>query len=153
MGMCASNSGSGAADSAKVQAVVAFFGPTLLSARDIPEQSKPLIAAFVGPEPAGYDARMNAASPISYVSAGDAPILMFQGTTDPLVPSTQATIMLDAMAKAGVRGRAEMIAGAGHGWGGEDLERTLRESLEFFNTNLKPPAAIPSSKPASPGTK
>ena len=142
MNMC----GSKPADTAKVQAVVAFFGPTLLSASDIPEQSKPLVREFVGAEPASeYEARMNAASPVTYVTPGDAPILMFQGTKDPLVPDTQATLMIEAMTKAGVAGRAEIMAGAGHGWGNPELERTLRVSKEFFEAYLRnaPPPAAP----------
>lgn len=132
MNMC----GSTPTDTAKVQAVVAYFGPTLLSASDIPEQSKPLVAEFVGPDPDGYEDRMNKASPITYVTPGDAPILMFQGTKDLLVPDTQATRMIEAMSTAGVAGRAEIMAGEGHGWGGAELERTLRVSREFFTTHF-----------------
>ncbi len=85
------------------------------------------------------------------MNEGDAPILMFQGTKDPLVPYTQAYRMLDAMTKAGVPGRAEVIAGAGHGWGGPEFNRTLIAAVAFFKENLKP--ATPATQPAKPAAK
>jgi predicted esterase len=65
-------------------------------------------------------------------------VLTFQGTQDPLVPHSQAESLAEAMTKAGVKGRVELIIGGGHGWGGEDLERTTRESFEFLDRQLKP---------------
>ena len=72
------------------------------------------------------------ASPVSYVTPGDAPMLLFQGTKDPLVPHTQTYRMLDAMTKAGVPGRAELIAGAGHGWDGAERARTTQAAEAFI---------------------
>ena len=47
------------------------------------------------------------------------------------------------MTAAGVPGRVELLIGAGHGWGGDDLKRTMQETFEFFDHNLKPaPAAV-----------
>ena len=125
----------------QVQAVVSYFGPTDLLAADIPDASKPLVADLIGGAPAEKPDAAKRASPITYVSAGDAPTLLFQGTKDPLVPHTQAFKMLDALTAAGVPGRAEIIVGAGHGWGGKDLERTVAETFAFFDDQLKKPAA------------
>ena len=75
---------------------------------------------------------------MTFVSKGDAPILTFQGTKDPLVPHTQATKLADAMTAAGVPGRVELLIGAGHGWGGDDLKRTMDETFAFFDKYLKP---------------
>jgi acetyl esterase/lipase len=132
MGIC----GEDPEDTGKVGAVVSYFGPTQLWADDLPEVPRGIVAKLVGPERDGYEDRCRAASPVTYLSKGDAPILMFQGTADRLVVSSQAVVMIEAMTKAGVGGRAEMIAGAGHGWGGAELERTLRESVEFFRSQL-----------------
>lgn len=127
---------------AKVNAVVAFFGPTQLNAADIPERSKPLVERLVGIEPMrdgkSLNDRLLAASPVSYVTSDDAPMLLIQGTKDPLVPHTQATLMAEAMTQAGVKGRVELIMGAGHGWGGEELQRTLKITKEFFAQQLAP---------------
>jgi len=131
------------APSSKVQAVVNYFGPTDLAATDIPDVSKPLVTDFIGGTLAEKGDVAAKASPLTHINAGDAPILTFQGTKDPLVPYTQASKLTDAMAKAGVAGRTELILGAGHGWGGEEMARTFDETVAFFDRYLK-------TKPAKP---
>ena len=80
-------------------------------------------------------------SPLTHVTRDDPPVLTFQGTKDPLVPHTQATKLADALTKAGVPGRVELLVGKGHGndWG-DDLPRIRREIDAFFDTHLRPPA-------------
>lgn len=124
--------------SSKVNVVVSFFGPTDLTTKDWPDASRKLIEQFVdGPKDEKVDA-CRKASPITYVDKGDAPMLLIQGTKDRLVPYTQATLMVDALAKAGVPGRLDMIVGADHGWGGAELQRTADETYAFFDQYLKP---------------
>lgn len=123
--------------SSKVQAVVAYFGPTDMTADDIPERSIPLVTDFIGGSKADKLDGWKRASPITYVTSGDAPTLIFQGTKDPLVPHTQATKYADALTAAGVPGRIELLIGAGHGWVGKDLERTKQQHMEFFAEQLK----------------
>lgn len=125
----------------KVQVVVNYFGPTDLLAKDIPDVSRPLLRDFLGGTAEEKAEAAKKASPLTYVSKDDAPTLTFQGTKDPLVPHTQALRLADAMTAAGVPGRVELLVGAGHGWGGADMERTARESLEFLDRYLKPAAA------------
>jgi len=122
----------------QVSAVVSYFGPTDLAADDIPDLSKPLVKDFIGGTPQEKPEPTRQASPITYVSKGDAPILFFQGTKDPLVPHTQAYRMIESLTAAGVPARAEILVGAGHGWGGNDLQRTITHTLDFFNEQLKP---------------
>ena len=123
--------------SSKVQAVVAYFGPTDLNADDIPPVSTGLLIDFVGgPKKDTLEIRKKA-SPITYVTKNDAPLLIFQGTKDSLVPHTQATVMADAMTKAGAPGRVELLIGADHGWGGEELKHTVEETQRFFARHLK----------------
>ncbi len=123
--------------SSKVQAVVAFFGPTDFNADDIPVVSVGLLNDFVGVKKEDDKGERRRASPISYVTKDDAPLLIFQGTKDPLVPHTQAYKMADAMTAAGVSGRVELLVGAGHGWGGKDVQRSFAQTLEFFGEQLK----------------
>ena len=123
--------------SSKVQAVVAYFGPTEMGADDIPALSKGLVADFLGFSKEDNKEVYKRASPITYVTKGDAPTLIFQGTKDRLVPATQATKMADALSAAGVPGRVELLVGADHGWGGDELQRTREESLRFFNQQLR----------------
>ena len=125
------------APSSKVQAVVNFFGPTDLNAADIPLVSKPLLRDFLGGSPQDNPEKARQASPCTYTTADDPPILTFQGTKDPLVPHTQAFALAEAQTASGVPGRVEILVGAGHGWSGEELERTKIESFRFLDEHLK----------------
>lgn len=127
------------APSSRVQAVVNFFGPTDLGAADLPDASKPLVRDFLGGTPDEKPDLTRQASPVTYATSDDPPILTFQGTKDPLVPHTQAYTLTDALTQAGAKGsRVELLIGAGHGWGGPDLERTMNETFAFFARYLKP---------------
>lgn len=136
--------GGHADQSSKVQAVVSFFGPADLAADDYPALVVGLINDFVGSTPEEDAAVRKQASPITYVDKDDAPMLLYQGTKDRLVPHTQAYVMADAMTKAGQPGRVELLLGADHGWGGTEILRTAEGSIDFFNLHLKhtPPADL-----------
>jgi acetyl esterase/lipase len=123
--------------SSKVQAVVSYFGPTDLAAKDFPVQVNGMIYDFLGGTPDEKSGNFKAASPVTYIDKDDAPILMFMGTKDRLVPYNQAYVLADAMTKAGLGGRVELILGADHGWGGAELVRTGATGLAFFNEHLK----------------
>lgn len=129
---------SGDAPSSRVQAVVNYFGPTDMLADDLPEVSQAILKEFFGGTVAEKPELAKKASPLTFVTKDDAPILTFQGTKDPLVPHTQAYKLADAMTKAGVPGRLELLVGAGHGWGGEEMAVTVKETIEFFDHTLKP---------------
>jgi acetyl esterase/lipase len=130
----------GAPDS-RVKAVVNYFGPTDLAAKDIPLVSKPLVKDFLGGTPEEKPEAAAKASPLTFVSSDDSPVLTFQGTKDPLVPYTQAIKLADAMNSAGVAGRVELLIGAQHGWAGAELDRTINETFQFFDRHLKAAAA------------
>jgi acetyl esterase/lipase len=127
------------APSSKVQTVVNFFGPTDLNAADIPEISRPLLRDFLGGDPSERTELARQASPVTFVTADDPPILTFQGTKDPLVPHSQAVTLANALSAAGVPGRVEILIGAEHGFQGTDWDRSMLETLLFFNQYLKPP--------------
>ncbi|MFO0870700.1 MAG: alpha/beta hydrolase [Pirellulales bacterium] len=121
----------------QVQAVVAFFGPTNLLAEDLPAVSQTLIRDFLGAAATENPEAARRASPVSYVSQGDAPTLIFQGTRDPLVPHTQAYHLADAMTRAGVAGRVELLLNAAHGWKGAELDHTVEQAFRFFDERLQ----------------
>jgi acetyl esterase/lipase len=131
------DSPAGAPDS-RVKAVVNYFGPTDLAAPDIPEICKPWVKDLLGASPQQKPEAAAKASPVTFVSNDDAPILTFQGTKDPLVPYNQGIKLADAMNRAGVPGRLELIIGAAHGWAGVELERTREETFRFLDLYLKP---------------
>jgi acetyl esterase/lipase len=131
--------GGWAEESSRVQAVVSFFGPTQLDADDIPERVKGILKNFIGGTAGEKPDAYRKGSPITYLSPNRevGPMLLLQGTADPLVPPTQAYKMADAMGKAGVSGRVEILPGLGHGWRGAELKRTADVSFAFFDEHLK----------------
>lgn len=127
----------GDAPDTRIQAVVNYFGPTDLAADDLPDVSRTLVKDFLGGSPRDKPEAAAKASPLTFVSKDDPPILSFQGTRDPLVPYSQATKLIDALTKSGVSGRVELIIGAGHGWRGAELDRTKNETFAFLEKYLK----------------
>ncbi len=137
--------------SSKVQAVVSYFGPVNLGILDInasparkylkEDAIRSILTAFIGGKPEEHVDQLKAASPLTYVNAGDAPMLLFQGTVDDLVPYDQAFQMVSALTEVGVPGRAELIFGKGHGWFGPEFARTQDATMAFFDSVLKTPAA------------
>jgi acetyl esterase/lipase len=125
--------------SAKVQAVVDFYGPTDLAA--LQSESKDASGAihqFLGTTPAQDPALYAAASPISHVSASDPPFLIVQGTVDPVVVESQSSKLAATLSAAGVPNQLVMIPGAGHGFGlkvgGHNL---LSQVDQFLSASLK----------------
>ncbi len=133
--------------SSKVQCVVSYFGPTDLTKRDLSDSpakndvsedvARTILTNFVGGRPEDHAEKLRNVSPIVYVNPGDAPMLLFQGTKDNLVPYDQAFEMCTALTNAGIEGRVEFILGAKHGWGGAEMKRTQKAALEFFDDHLK----------------
>lgn len=135
----------------RVRAAVSFFGPTDLSSKDFSPNTTQILNGLIGAgdilDGVSKVDRAKKASPVTYVTKDDAPILMFFGTKDPLVPHTQAYGMLDAMTRAGVNGRAEIIANEGHGFKMPEMTRTLKDASEFLLENM---AAAPKPADATP---
>lgn len=133
--------------SSKVQCVVSYFGPTNLTKQDLTDSPakgivredmvRMILTNVLGGQPEEHVETLKAFSPITYVNAGDAPMLLFQGTADNLVPYDQAFEMAAALSQAGIEGRVELILGARHGWGGDELKRTQQAALAFFDRHLK----------------
>ena len=121
----------------QVQAVVSYSGPTDLAADDLPQFSRNLVNDLLGGTPKEKPEAVAKASPVTFASKGDAPVLVFQGTNDPLVPHTQAVKLADALTKAGVPGRVELLLGVGHGYGHEELTHSLETTFVFFDKHLK----------------
>ncbi len=126
------------APSTRIQAVVNYFGPTDVTARDLPEPSRQIVKDFLGGTPEEKPEAAAKASPLTYVTKDDPPTLTFQGTKDGLVPYTQAVKLTAALTAAGVPGRVDLLIGAGHGWRGDDLTQTMSEAFRFFDRYLKP---------------
>jgi len=123
--------------SARVQAVVDFFGPTDLSATYLSERARGFVQCLIGAPAADKPELAARASPVTYAGSGDAPVLAFQGLNDTLVPPAQTVELMEKLAAAGVSGRVEFILSAEHGWQGAEWDRTWKETVEFFDATLK----------------
>ncbi len=123
----------------RIQAVVNYFGPTDLTAADFPAITRSWNRDFLGGTPEEKPETAARASPVTYVTKDDAPILSFQGTSDQFVPASQAIKLAEAQARAGVPGRVELLVGARHGFDTPELDRTLQAAYAFFDLYLKPP--------------
>jgi acetyl esterase/lipase len=121
----------------KVQAVVSYVGPVNLAGENYTPTQVQILTAFLGGDPREKQAECRLASPITYLNKGDAPVLCFFGTKDPLVAYDQALQIATALTNSGVPGRVEMILGAGHGWRGQEQIRTHNATMAFFDEQLK----------------
>ena len=131
--------------SSRVQAVVDWFGPTdLLSmgAQALPDSkidhdspTSPEARLVGGPVQENKSAA-KAASPVTYVSPGDAPILLVHGERDNVVPPGQSDELYEALKKAGVESVHTVIPKAGHGDGGFREPKAYEEAREFFRKHL-----------------
>ena len=116
-------------ESSRVSAVVAWFPATDLS-RWRNKSAFPATATLTEAEAAQY-------SPIRFVSSGAAPSLIVHGDADTTVPIVEGETMHAALTKAGVPASFIRIEGAGHGFGGADLERVNAAMVQWFEQHLR----------------
>jgi acetyl esterase/lipase len=117
-------------ESSRVAAVVAYFPPTDLSRWGTPLIRKAFPAiALTEAEAAQY-------SPLRFVSPGAAPSLIVHGDADTTVPIIEGQTMHAALTKAGVPAAFMRVEGAGHGFGGADLERVNAAMVQWFEQHL-----------------
>jgi acetyl esterase/lipase len=126
-----------------VRGVANFFGPTEFKVwtaagetdaakpEDKKSQAQQILEAWLGTSDRSSGV-VRQASPITYVRAGNPPILTFQGTTDEIVPASQATLLHEALEQAGVQQKLVLMEGEGHGWGGEKMDGSMQETVTFF---------------------
>jgi len=100
---------------------------------------KPLsqvIAEFTGTTDPD-DPKLARMSARSYASAGDPPVLIFQGEIDPLISMEQVDELQHALKEAGVPVQVVVVKGGGHGWYGALLDETEQQMIDFFDQKLK----------------
>jgi acetyl esterase/lipase len=125
--------------SSRVQAVVSFFGPTDLTAKDwgVSVSSLnlvPLLGGTLEEKPEAY----RKASPLTYAGKNAAPLLLFHGAKDKMVPVDQSRRLVEKVTSAGGAAELVVVEGEGHGFGREKLLHCLKEMAIFFNLRLKP---------------
>lgn len=128
--------------SSRVQAVVNFFGPTDFTKKDWDQatEDKFFIPAL-GEKFVNKPELYKRFSPASFATKDDAPTLFQHGDQDKLVAVRHSRDMAEQLKGLGIDSRAEIIAGAGHGWGGADMIKSIQQSVGFFDKHLKAKAA------------
>jgi acetyl esterase/lipase len=126
----------------KPAAIVNWFGITdvddLLSGPD----RETYAIAWVG-SAANRHQIAKQASPLTYVRAGQPPVITIHGDHDQTVPYSQAVRLKKALDQAGVKNELVTIPGGGHGgFSDEQTLRAFREIWKFLDATL-PPSSSP----------
>ena len=121
--------------SLKVAGVVDFFGPAnMLTMGDGPgferhnSPDSPESKLLGGPAKETVDVAKSA-SPQFHISEGDAPFLILHGTKDGTVPFQQSVDFHEALTNAGVDSTFIPVQGAGHGFGGQEVNERVEAFL------------------------
>jgi acetyl esterase/lipase len=124
--------------SSRVQAVANVFGPTDMVFCYEKSSVAWIFRLFMGGTPTEAAERYKTASPITYVSSDDPPVLTLHGDQDALVPVEQAKVLDEKMKATGASHSLIVFEGQGHGFGGEFNKRAWDATWEFFDRHLKP---------------
>jgi acetyl esterase/lipase len=123
--------------SSRVRCVVDWFGPADLTTMGSlgAKPDTPVAMLIGGPAPDNQE-KARKASPLTYVGKDAAPFLIMHGDQDNLVPLEQSQKLADALKKAGVEVKLQVVKGSGHG--GIGFISTESRSLieEFFAKHL-----------------
>jgi acetyl esterase/lipase len=124
--------------SSRVQAVVNVYGPTDLSQayEDVP-QVRGLLEALCGGTPDTAAENYKSASPLTYVSKDDPPVLTLHGDSDKVVLVSQAKLLDEAMKKGEGRHELLILKDQGHGFAGEAAKQANDALWAFFDRELK----------------
>ena len=123
--------------SSRVQAVVNVFGPTDMAACHETSSVAWIFRLFMGGIPGETNGTYKAASPITYVSEDDPPVLTLHGDRDALVPIAQATALNEKMKSAGASHTLMVFEAQGHGFQGEFQQKSINAMWTFFDQHLK----------------
>ena len=125
--------------SSTVACVLDYFGPSDLSLYFKSEGIREsFMVPWLGPTAATSLDIYKKASPMTYVSKGDAPTLIVHGTLDVMVPIIHAERYRDKLKSVGVPVECFFLPGRLHGWRHDDTKVTDAKGIEFLNKYLKP---------------
>ena len=130
--------GGHADQSSRVQAIVNIFGPTdMAECWKTSPDARPFIKGLIG-EPDSSPEAYKAASPVTYISEDDPPVLTLHGDKDTLVPPSQAKLLDKKMKAAKAKHELLILEGAGHGFAGEAQKKSNEAMWSFLDKQLKP---------------
>ncbi len=139
----------GSGESARVQAVVNYFGPGDLVAKDWSDLAvRKFLVPFLGGDAKQRVEKGRQASPLTYISKDDPPVLTFHGDADRTVPPAQAYELHSRLSRAGLSNELQILPRQGHGWGEPHLSRTRLDMVRFFDRHLKGLVTCPATATA-----
>jgi len=124
--------------SSRVQAVVNVFGPTDIKACYETSSVAWIFRLFMGGTPTDRAETYEIASPLTWVSPDDPPVLTLHGSEDKAVPMSQAEMLDKRMKSAGASHTLVVFEGKGHGFGGQYRRKELDAMWAFFDQHLSP---------------
>lgn len=124
--------------SSRVQAVVNVFGPTEMASCYETSSVAWIFRLFMGGTPQDNAETYKAASPVTYISGDDPPVLTLHGDMDKLVPIAQATLLDEKLRSAGAPHTLIIYEGQGHGFRGDAQVQSMTAMWDFFEQHLKP---------------
>ncbi len=131
--------------SSAVSCIVEWYGPTDLTGFVKTVTADPPVFANNDPEPVRCLLGMSAldnpecarrASPVFHVTPQSPPVLIQHGTSDRVVPVSQAETLAKRLSEQGVKHFLETIEGADHCFWGVPPDAILARILSFLNENL-----------------
>ncbi len=123
--------------SSRVQAVVNVFGPTEMVSCYETSSAPWIFRLFTGGTPETAAETCAAASPVTYASADDPPVLTLHGDLDRTVPVQQARVLDERLRSAGASHTLIVFEGQRHGFGGVHRQRELDAMWAFFEEHLR----------------
>jgi acetyl esterase/lipase len=128
--------------SSRVQAVVDMYGPADFTVPDFADEVSSVADVFGSDNP--NDPIYRLASPVTYVSAGDPPFLIFHGNMDVIVPYSQSVNLYQTLQDFDVQARLITVENAGHGLQpatGDPIrpsrEKIVEQMIKFFERLLR----------------
>jgi len=120
--------------SSAVRCVVDFCGPSdfLSFFKNNPNggNAKSAVGKLLGGDVKDKQDVAKSASPVTHVMKDAAPFLIMHGTADKTVPLAQAEELHEALKKAGADSTLVKIEGGGHGFGGPEVTKRVRDFLD-----------------------
>ena len=89
--------------------------------------------AFIGAEREGNEDKWRVASSPYYASEGDAPTILFHGTSDQIVNPEQSKALYDSLQKYNVKSELVSVPGGSHGGNGMYASENLDKMISFFD--------------------
>ncbi|MBX2921414.1 MAG: alpha/beta hydrolase [Chitinophagaceae bacterium] len=121
-----------------IKAIVDFFGPTDLTVFGNLSAVQQLILLSVTGKSYEADPEIYAqSSPVKFITAQSPPTIVLQGGADPLVPPSQADLLIEKLQENNVIHQLVFYPGEAHGWTGDNLLDSFAKIKAFLEANVE----------------